>query len=61
MTFERQLAIFVIIAAAVLTFVACVMLGAVPIKISLLISAAILLGGLFFGRRFAEFIMEMLS
>ena len=61
MTFERQLAIFVIIAATVITFVACTMLGGIPINISLLISAAVLLGGFLFGRRFAEFIIDLFS
>jgi hypothetical protein len=61
MSFERQLAIFVIIAATVITFVACLLLGGVPINISLLISIGVLLGGLLFGRRFAEFIIDLFS
>ena len=61
MSFERQLAIFIIVAATVAAFVACIMLGGISVKFSLLIAVCVLLGGLLFGRPFADFIFRIFS
>ncbi len=58
MGFERQLDIFVVITATLITFVSCVW-GDIPIAISALISFCVLLGGLVFGRRFAQTVNEI--
>jgi hypothetical protein len=61
MGFERQLAVFVTVAATVIAFVCCVMWLGISVKISLLISGCVLLGGLLFGRPFADVIIRIFS
>jgi hypothetical protein len=58
MGFNRQLDIFVGISAALITFVSCIFMTGIPVAISLLISLCVLVGGLVFGRRFAQTINE---
>jgi hypothetical protein len=57
MGFNRQLDIFVAITATLITFVSCI-LGEMPLAISALISLCVLVGGLIFGRRFAQTVNE---
>jgi len=61
MGFERQLDLFVVTTATLITFVVCVMFIGIPIRISILVAVCVLLGGLFFGRRFAEAIVKIFS
>ena len=60
MRFGRQLDIFVAVLAALLTFVGCVLSGALTVTSSLLIAAGVFLAGLLFGRRVAEFALDFL-
>jgi hypothetical protein len=59
--FERQLDIFMAIVAALLVFVGCIFMIGISIKISLIISICVMLGGLIFGRRVAEIVGSILS
>jgi hypothetical protein len=58
MGFNRQLDIFVAITATTITFVSCIFMIGIPVAISVLISLCVLVGGLVFGRRFAQTINE---
>lgn len=59
--FERQLDIFMAVVAALLAFVSCIFVIGISVKISLIISICVLLGGLIFGRRVAEIVTSILS
>ena len=59
MSFDRQLDILMAILASVIAFVGFTFIGAIPVKISLLISACVLLAGLIFGRRVAEIVSSI--
>jgi len=54
MSYHRQLDILVAILLAVLTFVGCIFYFAMPAKPSLLVSTAVLLAALVFGRRMVQ-------
>jgi hypothetical protein len=58
MGFNRQLDFFVAISATLITFVSCIFTLGIPVAISVLISLCVLVGGLMFGRRFAQAITE---
>jgi hypothetical protein len=60
MAFDRQLDVLVAVLTAFLTFVGCVFSGALTVTSSLLIAAGVLLAGLLFGRRVAEFALHFL-
>jgi hypothetical protein len=59
MGFNRQLDIFVAITATLITFVSCIFWFEIPVMISFLIAFCVLLGGLVFGRRFAQTVNEL--
>jgi hypothetical protein len=59
MGFNRQLDIFVAITAALVTFVSCILGLEIPVTISFLIALCVLVGGLVFGRRFADTVNEL--
>ena len=59
MGFNRQLDIFVAITATLITFVSCSFWLEIPLIFSLLIAIGVLLGGLVFGRRFAQTVNEI--
>jgi hypothetical protein len=50
MSFDRQLDLLVTILTTVVVFVGCTFYGALSVKISLLIAAAVCLAGLVFGK-----------
>jgi hypothetical protein len=54
MGFYRQLDWLVTILTTLLVFVGCALSGALTIKVSLLIAAAVFLVGIFVGRRIAK-------
>jgi hypothetical protein len=54
MGFYRQLDLLVTTLTTLVVFVGCTLSGALSVKASLLIAAAVFLGGLLFGRRIAK-------
>jgi uncharacterized membrane protein len=59
MGFNRQLDVLMAILAALIVFVGCILIIGIPVLISLLISACVLLAGLVFGRRVAEIVTSI--
>ena len=59
MGFDRQLDILMAILASLIVFVGCIFMGGISVKISLVISACVLLARLIFGRRVAEVVSEI--
>jgi hypothetical protein len=59
MGFNRQLDIFVTITATLITFVSCIFGLEIPVLFSFLIALCVLVGGLVFGRRFAQTVNEL--
>jgi len=59
MSFDRQLDILMAILASVIAFIGCIFVGGIPLWISLLIFACVLLAGLIFGRRVAEIVSSI--
>jgi hypothetical protein len=59
MSFDRQLDILMAILATVIAFVGCIFMIGIPLKISLLIAAFVLLAGIVFGRRVAEIVSSI--
>lgn len=51
MGFYRQLDFLVTILTTVVVFIGCTFYGALPVSVSLLISAGVFVAGLLFGRR----------
>jgi membrane protein implicated in regulation of membrane protease activity len=60
MGFYRQLDALMAVLAAIVVFVGCILILGIPVKISLLVSACVLLAGLVFGRRVAEIVTNIL-
>jgi len=59
MGFDRQLDILMAILASLIVFVGCIFMCGISVKISLVISACVLLARLIFGRRVAEVVSEI--
>jgi hypothetical protein len=59
MGFYRQLDALMAVLAAIVVFVGCILILGIPVKISLLVSACVLLAGLVFGRRVAEIVTNI--
>jgi hypothetical protein len=61
MGFNRQLEVFLVLAATLITFVCCIFMIGISLKVSMLISICVLLGGILFGRGFAEGVIKIFS
>ncbi len=61
MGFNRQLDALMVTLATLITFVACIFVIGIPVKISLLIAACVFVSGLFFGRHFVEAVIGIFS
>jgi hypothetical protein len=61
MGFNRQLNGLVVALGTLVTFVGCIFLIGIPVKISLLIAACVFFGGLFLGRRFVQAVIGIFS
>jgi len=61
MGFNQQLDALVTTLGTLVTFVACIFLIRIPVRISLLIAACVFVGGLYFGRRFVEAVISIFS
>ena len=59
MGFYRQLDALMTVLAAFITFVGCILVIGIPVKISLILAGAVLLAGLIFGRRVAEIVTSL--
>jgi hypothetical protein len=59
MSFDRQLDILMGVLATVIVLVGGIAVIGLPIKASVVISACVLLAGLFFGRRVAEIVTSI--
>ena len=59
MGFSRQLDALAATLGALAIFLACIILIGIPIRVSLLIAACVFVGGLSFGRRFVEAVIDI--